>query len=99
MDVDAVLRQDPDLLHKIRLAQQRNFPIDGHAPLLSGPPLLRYSHPQNNPPPPPPDISSRYSLRARLSETSMRPGRCALQNIYCLYWKSNPDSSVVQSVA
>jgi len=43
MNVPGVLAEDPEVMAKIRLAQQSGCPIDGHAPELRGAALHRYA--------------------------------------------------------
>ncbi len=42
MNFPGVLAEDPLVMEKIRLARKYNKPVDGHAPLLSGPDLCKY---------------------------------------------------------
>jgi adenine deaminase len=42
MNFPGILRQDPEVLKKIRAAQENRRPIDGHAPLLQGKSLNAY---------------------------------------------------------
>ncbi|MBW3127702.1 adenine deaminase [Hymenobacter profundi] len=43
MNWPGVLNRDADVMEKIRLAQQYNRPVDGHAPGLTGPDALHYA--------------------------------------------------------
>jgi len=43
MNWPGVLSRDPEVMEKIRLAQQYNRPVDGHAPGLTGADALRYA--------------------------------------------------------
>lgn len=43
MNYPAVLNQDPEVLAKIKLSQQYNLPIDGHAPNLQGEQAVQYA--------------------------------------------------------
>jgi adenine deaminase len=42
MNVPGVLNDDPEVMAKIRTVRQHGYPIDGHAPELSGTALARY---------------------------------------------------------
>ena len=42
MNIPGVIHKDPEVCAKLKIAQQHNFIIDGHAPLLSGDDLKKY---------------------------------------------------------
>jgi len=42
MNIPAVLNSDQEMMQKMALAKEKNYPIDGHAPLMRGEDLSRY---------------------------------------------------------